>query len=126
EFSIDEMCDISAAAMAATIRPRRPAGMRALISIRDAESGGGRFGDIFLGVISRGAKRARVTTGRNTAVTNPTPPGHSFLAARQRCTRCWLVQLYQIPTLRKLVKTPVNGNNSWRAEWKTWNLPGYS
>src|ERR1044072_2559621 len=115
EFSIDEMWDISAAAIAARIRPRTPGGISALISIRYAESGRARFGNILYAMIPGSTKSAGVTTCRNPALTTPTRACHSFLAARQRCTRCWLVQLYQMPTLRKLVKTPVNGNSSWRA-----------
>ena len=37
----------------------------------------------------------------------------SIDAARHRCTMCWLVQLYQMPTLRKEVNTAVQGKSSW-------------
>ena len=77
-------------------------------------------------VLSGSTNSAGVTTCKKPALTTPTRACHSFLAARQRCTKCWLVQLYQMPTLRKLVNTPVNGNSSCRALWKTWNFPGNS
>src|SRR6266496_4882185 len=122
ELIIDEMVDIRAAAIAARIRPRNPVGISDFTSIRYAESGRSRLGNILKAMMPGSTNSAGVMTCRKPALTTPTRACHSSFAARQRCTRCWLVQLYQIPTLRKLVKTPVNGNNSCCGLWKTWNL----
>ena len=56
-------------------------------------------------------KSSGITVCRNPAVTTPIRAFHSSLAPRQRWTMCWLVQLYQMPTLRKLVNTPLAGNS---------------
>src|SRR5947208_14244869 len=94
ELIIDEMWDISAAAIAARIRPRSPVGISDFTSIRYAESGRSRCGNILYAMMPGKTNSAGVTTWRNPAPTTPTRACHSFLAARQRGTRCWLVQLY--------------------------------
>jgi len=95
---------------------RRLAALGALAVLAGAAakewSGRARFGNSLYAMIPGSTKKNGITICRNPAVTTPTRAFHSSFAPRQRCTMCWLVQLYQMPTLRKLVNTPVNGNSS--------------
>src|SRR5665213_527275 len=110
ELSTVERVDINAPAMAAKIKPLKPAGTRVLTNTRYAWSGRWRWGKSLNAAMPGKMKKKGVMIWRKPAQTTPIRAFHSSLAPRTRCTICWLVQLYQMPTVRKPVKTPVNGN----------------
>src|SRR6267142_2959571 len=101
EFSTVATCPINAAAIPASKSPFRPVGISSLTSMRYAWSGRGRLGNIFKAMMPGTMKKKGMMMCRKPAQTTPTRACHSSLAASTRCTMCWLVQLYQMPTVRK-------------------------
>src|SRR5437867_4089442 len=110
EFRTADTCDINAAAIPASKSPFNPAGINSFTSARYAWSGCGRYGNILNAMMPGTMKNNGKMMCRNPAQTTPMRACHSSLALSTRCTMCWLAQLYQMPTDKNPVNTPVNGN----------------
>src|SRR4051812_33880119 len=110
ELSTAETCDINAAAIPASKRPFKPVGINSFTSSRYAWSGFSKCGNILKAMIPGTMKKNGIITCKKPSQITPTRACHSSFALNTRCTMCWLVQLYQIPTDKNPVKTPVAGN----------------